>query len=301
MLIKDRKLYYSAGELAGLFGIPKQTMFYYVKMGLLVPDYIADNGYRYFGDDQYLHMEIIYFLRKLDISVPDIKAYLRSNDLDKLRKLLAAKRKHCAAIIRHQQGLIKILEACEDRLASSRHLLLDQVLLKDYPEKYYIVSTYATASGPCYGNPRNDPEMLQPDIGPITTRAAHVSKLFANRDFKDRATGWIVLREKFFYGNPRQSFAVMTEIFAEDGIQKANFVSPAGSYLVLHLKGRLLPQRRTRQQDDGPVPGAEPNGGCGRCLRQAAHRLLEHVRSVSICQYPIVASRAPCFRRLTHP
>lgn len=198
MLIKDRKLYYSAGELAGLFGIPKQTMFYYVKMGLLVPDYIADNGYRYFGDDQYLHMEIIYFLRKLDISVPDIKAYLRSNDLDKLRKLLAAKRKHCAAIIRHQQGLIKILEACEDRLASSRHLLLDQVLLKDYPEKYYIVSTYATASGPCYGNPRNDPEMLQPDIGPITTRAAHVSKLFANRDFKDRATGWIVLREKFF-------------------------------------------------------------------------------------------------------
>lgn len=237
MLIKDRKLYYSAGELAGLFGIPKQTMFYYVKMGLLVPDYIADNGYRYFGDDQYLHMEIIYFLRKLDISVPDIKAYLRSNDLDRLRKLLAAKRKHCAAIIRHQQGLIKILEACEDRLASSRHLLLDQVLLKDYPEKYYIVSTYATASGPCYGNPRNDPEMLQPDIGPITTRAAHVSKLFANRDFKDRATGWIVLREKFFYGNPRQSFAVMTEIFAEDGIQKANFVSPAGSYLVLHLKG----------------------------------------------------------------
>lgn len=198
MLIKDRKLYYSAGELAGLFGIPKQTMFYYVKLGLLVPDYIADNGYRYFGDDQYLHMEIIYFLRKLDISVPDIKAYLRSNDLDKLRKLLAAKRKHCAAIIRHQQGLIKILEACEDRLASSRHLLLDQVLLKDYPEKYYIVSTYATASGPCYGNPRNDPEMLQPDIGPITTRAAHVSKLFANRDFKDRATGWIVLREKFF-------------------------------------------------------------------------------------------------------
>lgn len=220
MLIKDRKLYYSAGELAGLFGIPKQTMFYYVKLGLLVPDYIADNGYRYFGDDQYLHMEIIYFLRKLDISVPDIKAYLRSNDLDKLRKLLAAKRKHCAAIIRHQQGLIKILEACEDRLASSRHLLLDQVLLKDYPEKYYIVSTYATASGPCYGNPRNDPEMLQPDIGPITTRAAHVSKLFANRDFKDRATGWIVLREKFFYGNPRQSFAVMTEIFAKTGSRK---------------------------------------------------------------------------------
>lgn len=143
MLVKDQKLYYSAGELAGLFGIPKQTMFYYVKMGLLVPDYIAENGYRYFGDSQYLNMEIIYFLRKLDIPVPDIKAYLRSNDIDKLIKLLASKRQYCINVIRHQQGLLKALEACEERLISSRHLVLDRVLLKDCPEKYYIVSTYA--------------------------------------------------------------------------------------------------------------------------------------------------------------
>lgn len=235
MLVKDQKLYYSAGELAGLFGIPKQTMFYYVKMGLLVPDYIAENGYRYFGDSQYLNMEIIYFLRKLDIPVPDIKAYLRSNDIDKLIKLLASKRQYCINVIRHQQGLLKALEACEERLISSRHLVLDRVLLKDCPEKYYIVSTYASARAPHCGDSRA--LKLLPGIGPITVRAAHVSQLFANMDFKDCATGWIVLQDTFFGGNPAQSFAVMTEIFARDGLQKANFIAPAGLYMVLHLKG----------------------------------------------------------------
>ena len=72
----DKKDYYTAGELAKLFGIPKQTMFYYDKMGLLTPEFVAENGYRYYAMPQYLTLEIILFLRKLDISVPHIKEFL---------------------------------------------------------------------------------------------------------------------------------------------------------------------------------------------------------------------------------
>lgn len=68
--MSDKKEYYTAGELAKLFGIPKQTMFYYDKMGLLTPEFVAENGYRYYAMPQYLTLEIILFLRKLDISVP---------------------------------------------------------------------------------------------------------------------------------------------------------------------------------------------------------------------------------------
>lgn len=39
--MSDKKEYYTAGELAKLFGIPKQTMFYYDKMGLLTPEFVA--------------------------------------------------------------------------------------------------------------------------------------------------------------------------------------------------------------------------------------------------------------------
>lgn len=172
-------------------------------------------------------MEIIYFLRKLDIPVPDIKAYLRSNDIDKLIKLLASKRQYCINVIRHQQGLLKALEACEERLISSRHLVLDRVLLKDCPEKYYIVSTYASARAPHCGDSRA--LKLLPGIGPITVRAAHVSQLFANMDFKDRATGWIVLQDTF-------SEAIRPSLCGHD----RNFCQGRAAKSQFHRTGRPL-------------------------------------------------------------
>lgn len=39
--MKEKK-YYTAGELARLFNIPKQTMLYYDKMGILNPEFVAE-------------------------------------------------------------------------------------------------------------------------------------------------------------------------------------------------------------------------------------------------------------------
>lgn len=84
----DKKEYYTAGELAKLFGIPKQTMFYYDKLGLLTPEFVAENGYRYYAMPQYLTLEIILFLRKLDISVPHIKEFLEHRSRDEILNIL---------------------------------------------------------------------------------------------------------------------------------------------------------------------------------------------------------------------
>ena len=42
---KNPKLYYTAGELADLFELPKQTLLYYDKMGILSPEFISENNY----------------------------------------------------------------------------------------------------------------------------------------------------------------------------------------------------------------------------------------------------------------
>ena len=39
---KNSKLYYTAGELADLFELPKQTLLYYDKMGILSPEFISE-------------------------------------------------------------------------------------------------------------------------------------------------------------------------------------------------------------------------------------------------------------------
>lgn len=93
--MSDKKEYYTAGELAKLFGIPKQTMFYYDKMGLLTPEFVAKNGYRYYAMPQYLTLEIILFLRKLDISVPHIKEFLEHRSRDKILGILKERESLC--------------------------------------------------------------------------------------------------------------------------------------------------------------------------------------------------------------
>ena len=73
---KERRQYYTIGELAALYGLPKQTLMYYANVGLLVPTFVHENGYRYYDVRQYLELEIILNLRKLDVSVKDIKVFL---------------------------------------------------------------------------------------------------------------------------------------------------------------------------------------------------------------------------------
>lgn len=85
---EKEKDYYTAGELAKLFHIPKQTMLYYDKMGILKPEFVAENGYRYYSTPQYLTLEIILFLRKMDISVPDIRKFLENRSRDNILRIL---------------------------------------------------------------------------------------------------------------------------------------------------------------------------------------------------------------------
>ena len=41
-----------------MFDISKQTLLYYDKVGLLVPEFVSNNGYRHYSMNQYLILEI---------------------------------------------------------------------------------------------------------------------------------------------------------------------------------------------------------------------------------------------------
>lgn len=73
MINKDKRKYFTAGELAAIFNISKQSLLYYDKVNLLSPDFISENGYRNYSIQQFLDLEIIVNLRALDISIANIK------------------------------------------------------------------------------------------------------------------------------------------------------------------------------------------------------------------------------------
>ena len=96
---KSPKLYYTAGELADLFELPKQTLLYYDKMGILSPEFISENNYRHYSLKQYLILEVILNMRKLGIPISKIKEYLEERSIDSLQALLQAKDRECEEII----------------------------------------------------------------------------------------------------------------------------------------------------------------------------------------------------------
>ena len=102
--------FFTAGELANLFNISKQTLLYYDKIKLLSPAYVDEKGYRHYSIQQYLDLEIIVNLRSFNISIVVIKDYLKQRSKDDFLKLVAIKKKECEEIIKENEAIIKSLE-----------------------------------------------------------------------------------------------------------------------------------------------------------------------------------------------
>ncbi len=69
---------YKTSELAKIFNISKQTLIFYHKKEILVPDYIDDeNGYRYYSNSQIWDLFFIIALKEAGFSLEEIKKYSR--------------------------------------------------------------------------------------------------------------------------------------------------------------------------------------------------------------------------------
>lgn len=77
------KEYFTIGELCELFNINTQTLRYYDSIGLFSPIKRDDEtGYRYYQFNQLYELASIRYLRKLDYSIHNIDAYMKSRKVD---------------------------------------------------------------------------------------------------------------------------------------------------------------------------------------------------------------------------
>jgi DNA-binding transcriptional MerR regulator len=77
------------GEMAKLHGISTQTLRYYDRIDLFKPSYTnSETGYRYYGVEQFAHLESILFLKGMGMSLQDIKEYFKNRELSSMLKLM---------------------------------------------------------------------------------------------------------------------------------------------------------------------------------------------------------------------
>lgn len=76
------KKYLTISEMAKSAGISRRTLIYYDQIDLFKPAKVGENGYRYYGIDQYFELDVILLLKNLDVSLDEIHVFLKNRNVD---------------------------------------------------------------------------------------------------------------------------------------------------------------------------------------------------------------------------
>lgn len=218
----DPRQYYTAGELADLFELPKQTLLYYDKMGILSPEFISENNYRHYSLKQYLILEVILNMRKLGIPISKIKTYLDDRSVDNLQSLLEAKDRECEEIILHNNRIRNDIQVVFHQLDKIRNSHLEQITITFRHEKKFLLSSLPINST---GNDS------------ITILAKHNLKVFSKEHFKEKAVGWLLDKDLFLSGHHGHPLAFFSTINTDYHGEESYYVRPAGLYMTMRFKG----------------------------------------------------------------
>ena len=113
----NRKNYlYSSGEFAKLTGVNKRTLHYYNEIGLFRPEIIGENEYHYYTCFQFTELELILTLRKIGLSIDEIKDYSSRPSDESFTEMMTKKKKLIDESIEQLLSAQAFLEQKAERL-----------------------------------------------------------------------------------------------------------------------------------------------------------------------------------------
>ncbi len=209
------KSHFTIGEFAHLFGISKQTLFYYEKNKIFSPHFIEDNGYRYYSLDQYFTFEIIITLRKLGVSLKEISNYVNNRNIDALHRLFSDKALEYAVQIdllqRNKHNLLVNLE----RLTQAKEVRSNRITLENCEEEYFVAGNFPALKGSMKDR--------------IKLIAQHNLPFAKSEIFSEYLMGYILTREDLLSGNHLAITQIFTQVSYPDEYAKS-LIKPKGLY-----------------------------------------------------------------------
>ncbi|WP_313890083.1 MerR family transcriptional regulator [Clostridium botulinum] len=215
----DRKNFrtFTTGEFAKRFGVKKDTLFYYDKIGLFKPAGISDNGYRYYTIPQFDIFWVIQSLRDLNFPLKSLDNYLKApspQDLIELSKNQLNKvDQEIEKLIQIRSILNRIVLQSEEALNAP----LDKIILMDLEEELILCS---------------DKNTLKSD----TTNeewSSYYEEFFKKTELKGPAfIGSVIDKNDLLSGR----FGRIDRLFVRMDKSDAT-IKPAGLYAVTYYKG----------------------------------------------------------------
>lgn len=105
---------FQIGAVARKFKISVETLRYYERIGLLIPEYVdSENGYRYYGYRQFEILNTVRYLRTLGVELDEIVRFVKNRDVGGLKDML---RRQKETVVRKIAELQRIERKIDNRL-----------------------------------------------------------------------------------------------------------------------------------------------------------------------------------------
>ncbi len=129
------------GQFAALHGINKKTLMWYDEIGLFRPALIhPENGYRFYNYYQSPILETILLLRELDVSIEEIRQFLKNRSAVSLKSLLDDKIKDLDHNILHLLAIRKTLCTQRQNMETLLTMDLSEICIIQKEEEHCLVT-----------------------------------------------------------------------------------------------------------------------------------------------------------------
>lgn len=211
--MKNNKYLFSTGEFAKLNGVNKRTLHYYNDIGLFQPEITEENGYHYYSLMQSMQLEMILLLRKLGLSIDDIREYTNSPSDDSFAKILTDKKRLIDQSIEQLMEAKDFLQQKLDKLELGLSAEHGKIELVHLPERRILLSEPITG---IYD---------EVDFAVVSEFSMRLKKLFGLYDnFGSRISSEHIMEQEF------QKYDAFFAYGRED-IEEYEEMRPEGDYL----------------------------------------------------------------------
>jgi DNA-binding transcriptional MerR regulator len=140
--LKQNKDYFTTGEFAKLFNVKKQTLFYYDQIGIFKPEYVGENGYRYYSFTQLETFEVLTMFKELHVPLREIKAHMENRSPEALIELLNERRGEVEERLKRMEFARRYIDEKIAITEEGIHAPINKIIFEDVEDEYLVTTDY---------------------------------------------------------------------------------------------------------------------------------------------------------------
>ncbi|MBR3242418.1 MAG: MerR family transcriptional regulator [Parasporobacterium sp.] len=138
----ENKETYSISEFAKACGTTKDTLYHYEKQGILIPEMDENNHYRYYSLSDFHLFQYIAHLRRLGLSISEIRECVKERNVQTYLGVLARSQKRLLDEIAEAKRRYDIVTKTREAAFEFTHVLLETPKIEYSAEEYYFSSSF---------------------------------------------------------------------------------------------------------------------------------------------------------------